>query len=418
MPEFEPSSAGSTFGLPVLILLAAFGLAACSTIPRKPAPPTLLAQVAPVGFSSTVRFLGYDRDSFLKHADETIGRLGAAAGGGPIRVLALSGGGAGGAFAAGALIGMTRRGERPQFHVVTGVSAGALIAPFAFLGPAWDDELKEAFDSYRPSRLLRPRGWLAFLFLPGYYRGEPLVDLVDHFVTDRLIQAVAEQAAQGRLLLVATTDLDKEESVIWDMGAIAARGGEPARRLFRDVLIASASIPGLFPPVLIHVEGGGNSYDEMHVDGGTTLSFFVAPEIAQQEKKHFPELERAQVFVLVNGQLSTYPETTRERPISVLARSFSAGLTHASRRSLELTAAFADRYQMDFRFTYVPVTYPFKGPLDFKFPSMHALFEFGAHCAEAGRLWTTLQQAMSEAQHAAATPSQLTDDCPVSNAGP
>jgi predicted acylesterase/phospholipase RssA len=313
---------------------------------------------------------------------------------------------------------MTRRGDRPQFHVVTGVSAGALIAPFAFLGPAWDDELKEAFDSYRPSQLLQPRGWLAFLFLPGYYRGEPLIDLVDHFVTDRLIQAVAEQAAQGRLLLVATTDLDKEESVIWDMGAIAARGGEPARQLFRDVLIASASIPGLFPPVLIHVEGAGNSYDEMHVDGGTTVSFFVTSEIAQQEKKHFHVLDRAQVFVLVNGQLSTYPQTTRERPISVLARSFSAGLTHTSRRTLELTAAFADRYEMDFRFTYVPVTYPFKGPLDFKFSSMHALFEFGARCAEAGRLWTTLQQAMGEAQHAATTMSQQTDDCPVSNARP
>lgn len=414
----RPSAGSLTARLTGLLLPAVFGLAACSAIPRRPAPPTLLAPVAPVGFPSTVRFLGYDRDSFLKNADKTISRLGAAAGGGPIRVLALSGGGAGGAFAAGALIGMSRRGDRPQFHVVTGVSAGALIAPFAFLGAEWDGELKEAFDSYRPSQLLRPRGWLAFLFLPGYYRGEPLLDLVDHFVTDRLIQAVAEQAAQGRLLLVATTDLDKEESVIWDMGAIAAQGGEAARELFRDVLIASASIPGLFPPVLIHVEGGGNSYDEMHVDGGTTLSFFVAPEIAQQEKKHFPVLDRAQVFVLVNGQLSTYPQTTRERPISVLARSFSAGLAHASRRTLELTAAYADRYEMDFRFTYVPVTYPYKGPLDFKFSSMHALFEYAARCAQAGRLWTTLQQAISEAQHTATTTSQQTDECPVSNAGP
>jgi hypothetical protein len=128
-----------TVRLPGLLLLAAVGLAACSTIPRKPAPPTLIAPVAPIGFPPTVRFLGYDRDFFLKHAEETVGRLGGAAGGGPIRALALSGGGAGGAFAAGALVGMTRRGDRRQFHVVTGVSAGALIAPFAFLGPAWDD---------------------------------------------------------------------------------------------------------------------------------------------------------------------------------------------------------------------------------------------------------------------------------------
>jgi hypothetical protein len=156
----------------------------------------------------------------------------------------------------------------------------------------------------------------------------------------------------------------------------------------------------------------------MHVDGGTTLSFFVTSEIAQLETKHFQVLDRAQVLVLLNGQLSTYPETTHQRPISVLARSFSAGLMHASRRTLELTAAFADRYQMDFRFTYIPVTYPFKGPLDFKFPTMHALFEYGARCAQSGQLWTTLQQAMDEAEQSATRISQLTDDCPVSNAGP
>jgi len=126
------------------------------------------------------------------------------------------------------------------------VSACALLAPFAFLGQAWDQDLIEAFDSERTAHLLHSRG-LVFLFRPGLYKREPLVDLVNHFVTDRLIKAVAEEAAKGRLLMVATTDLDKQESVIWDMGVIASHGGEAARVLFRDVLVASASIPGLFP---------------------------------------------------------------------------------------------------------------------------------------------------------------------------
>ena len=306
---------------------------------------------------------------------------------------------------------MSRRGDRPRFDVVTGVSTGALIAPFAFLGPSWDGELIEAFDSDRAEHLLQQRG-LSFLFRPGLYRSEPLVELVDHFVTDRLIKAVADQAAQGRLLLVATTDLDKEEAVIWDMGAIAAQGGPAARKLFRDVLVASASIPGLFAPVLIHVEAGGESYDEMHVDGGTTQSFFVASEIMQLESKHFQALENARVFVLVNGQLGVYPETTPETPVSVLVRSFSAGLMHASRKTLELTAALAERYDMEFLFTYIPLRYAFVGPLDFSHDAMHSLFNYGAHCAEEDQLWSTMEEAVERGQEVATAGPGHTEDCP------
>jgi patatin-like phospholipase len=367
--------------------------------------------VAPVGFPASVRFLGTDRDYLLSHADESMQRLRGATAGAPICVLALSGGGAGGAFGAGALIGMGRRGDRPRFDVVTGVSTGALMAPFAFLGPSWDGELIEAFDSDRAEHLLQQRG-LSFLFRPGLYRSEPLAELVDHFVTDRLIKAVADQAAQGRLLLVATTDLDKEEAVIWDMGAIAAQGGPAARKLFRDVLVASASIPGLFAPVLIHVEGGGESYDEMHVDGGTTQSFFVVSEIMQLESKHFQALEKARVFVLVNGQLGVYPETTPETPVSVLVRSFSAGLMHASRKTLELSAAFAERYHMEFLFTYIPVRHAFAGPLDFSHDTMHSLFNYGAHCAEADQLWSTMEDAVERGPEVARAGLRHTEDCP------
>jgi predicted acylesterase/phospholipase RssA len=401
----------------VLLFAALLGssvMVACATIPRRPAPTVLIAQVAPEGFPASVRFLFADRDSFVTHAKERLQRVRAAAGGGALNILALSGGGAGGAFGAGALVGLSLCGTRPEFQVVTGVSAGALIAPFAFLGPAWDGKLEEGFRGARTEHLLQTRG-LGFLSRPGYYKGEPLVELVDSFITDELVEAVAQQAAKGRLLMVATTDLDKEETVIWDMGAIAAQGGERARVLFRDVLVASASIPGVFPPVLIHVEGGGTQYDEMHVDGGTTVPFFLASEVAGMEPQEAEELEGGRVFVLVNGQLSTFPKTTPEKPLTVLSRSFSASLTGGSRRTLALNYTLAHLHGMQFHFSYIPMTYPYQGSLDFKPPAMQALFDYGMRCAEQGRLWTTIEQAIEEGKRTATTLPKQSDECPVAS---
>lgn len=393
------------------VLLGAV-LAGCAT-PRLPAPPKLIDQVSPPGFPPSVRFLSNNRAYLETHLKQAVKRLRAAAGGGPIRILALSGGGAGGAFGAGALYGLARIDKRPHFQVVTGVSAGAMLAPFAYLGPSWDGQLKDAFDSHRTEHLLRPRPWLGFLFHPGIYRRGPLVALVDHFVTARMMHAIAVQARKGRLLLVATTDLDKQESVIWNMGAIAEHGGAAARRLFVKVLVASASIPGVFPPVLIRVQGNGKTYDEMHVDGGTTLPFFVASNIADVLPLHVPELEGAKVYVIVNGHLSTYPKTTPMEPMAVLARSFSAALMHASRRALVLSAVFARHFHMHFRFTYLPMTYPYGGSLDFKFSNMHTLFNYGVRCAEAGQLWTTLNQALDEGQRAATQLPEMSYKCPA-----
>jgi len=335
-------------------------------------------------------------------------------------VLALSGGGAAGAFGAGALVGLTRRGERPEFQVVTGVSTGALIAPFAFLGPDWDAQLTEAFSGERTEHLLRLK-WLASLFRPGLYDSRPLAALVDHYVTLELVQAVAREASRGRLLEVATTDLDKEETVVWDMGAIAAQGGEPARQLFRDVLLASASVPGAFRPVLVHVEDASGTYDEMHVDGATTVPFVGAPESAFFSSLELAGLRRGKISVLVNGQLASAPRTTQFRTVSVLAKSFAAALRHMTRKELATTAGFAQLHGMDLQFTAVPVDYPEVSSLDFRPATMRSLFNYGAACAQQGRLWTTLDQAISRADKAVArwqhtgTPSQEQQmpECPL-----
>jgi len=150
------------------------------------------------------------------------------------------------ARSARALVGLARSDRRPQFSVVTGVSAGALLAPCAFLGPEWDGQLIDAYTSGRAEHLLQPRG-LGAIFGSSAYRGSPLKHLVDHYLSDALIQAVAHEAASGRLLLVATTNVDTGETVVWDLGAIAMNGGSSAKALFRDVLVASARVPGMFP---------------------------------------------------------------------------------------------------------------------------------------------------------------------------
>lgn len=181
-------------------------------------------------------------------------------------LLALSGGADDGAFGAGLLVGWSAQGTRPQFDLVTGISAGALIAPFAFLGRAYDDKLAGLFTSYSADQIYQAN------ILSGLFGGNaladsaPLASLIEHYVDPPLLRRIAEERAKGRFLLVGTTNLDAQRPVYWDMGKIAARGDRRALELFRKVLLASASIPGIFPPVLIEVEAGGQGYQEMHVE--------------------------------------------------------------------------------------------------------------------------------------------------------
>jgi predicted acylesterase/phospholipase RssA len=254
-----------------------------------------------------------------------------------------------------------------------------LIAPFAFLGPDWDNELVEVYTSGRAEHLLHSRG-LGALFGSSVYSGAPLKQLVDRYATDALIQAVAHEAATGRLLLVATTDVSTGEPVIWDLGSIAMNGGAGAKALFRDVLLASASVPGLFPPVVIRVQEQQALYEEVHVDGTIALPFYVPLAFASHG---------AAVYVIVDGQLSEQPAPLRLRARSILSRSVSAGLNHMLRTTLELTATDAQLEGADFQFAAIPVAYPHLDSFDFHTPTMRSLFQYGYECAQAGRLWSS-----------------------------
>lgn len=385
-----------TCALSVLLLVG------CATLPRRAAPPSLFSGATPVGFSSEVRFLSTDLTSVQIHAAVGLQRLRNSSKDGIVRVLALSGGGAGGAYGAGALVGLSRAHERPQYDLVTGVSAGALIAPFAFLGPEWDSQLTAAFTSGADERMSL-HGLLAVPF-GMRRRSVALSALVDRFVTSALIKAVANEASRGRVLWVATTDLDKEETVIWDLGAIAMRGGEPARRLFRDVLVASASVPGVFSPVLMHVQEAGVSYDEMHVDGNASTSLFIAPVAAYFALLDPQSLAGIRVYVLINGRIIDAPETTPFRLAPIVSRTLSVALKHMSRAQVVAVDQFAEKYQMSVQSTYLPFDYPQYSATDFRASTMQPLFAYGERCAQMGRLWTTIGETMANAESAVTPP--------------
>ena len=305
----------------------------------------------------------------------------------PISVLALSGGGADGAFGAGVLVGWTQSGTRPEFQVVTGVSTGALIAPFAFLGPDWDAKLEEAFTGPAASDLLSPRGFGALLFGPSIYRGRPLERLVGHYVDDALLKAVARENARGRKLLVATTDLDRQETVIWNLGEIAARGGPQARRLFRDVLVASASVPGVFPPKLIEVRDGAAVFQEMHADGGISAPFFSVPPSALFWTEPTGLFQRARLFVIVNGQLGPNPQTTRMNTVAVIGRSFDTVELSAVRDTLGETQAFCARNGIAFQAAALPSDLGPASPFDFSAKNRNRLFRLGERLGASGDAW-------------------------------
>ena len=329
----------------------------------------------------------------------------------PVTILALSGGGADGAFGAGALVGLAHAGVRPKFSIVTGVSAGAFLATYAFLGPEWDQQLIDAYTSGRPEHILQPRGF-GMIFDSSVYRGEPLEQLVEHYLSDALIQAVAREAASGRLLLVATTNVETGETVIWDLGSIAMNGGPNTRALFRDVLVASASVPGMFPPVIIRVPGPEGDYSEAHVDGTTTVPFLV-PSALLKAAREVADHSPPQVYVIVDGQLSEEPVSVKVRFRTMVSRSISAGMTHMTRTTLELTATTAQLEGASLRYSAIPTAYPNLAPFDFRTATMRSLYQYGYDCAHTGRLWVYSQGAVADQPHNDELASERRIGCPA-----
>lgn len=308
-------------------------------------------------------------------------------------LLALSGGGANGAYGGGLLYGWTEAGTRPVFDVVTGVSTGALAAPFAFLGSEWDEKLREAYTSGQSDNLISARSFAA-AFNPSLFSSRKLHDLVDSYVTPELLAAVAREHAGGRRLLVVTTNLDSQESVIWDMGVIASRGDDDARKLFKDVLVASASIPGVFPPVLLPgLTDQGEVVLEMHVDGGVNLPYLAVPEglMLWTAPGQQTGVGQGAMYVIVNGQTGRNTGTTPGRLSGILGRTYDSMSKASLRTHLAVTAGFARRNGLEMSFTAIPDNVK-ASALAFDQESMTALFELARGRARDGSAWLRLDE--------------------------
>lgn len=359
----------------------ALGLTACGTISRLPDGVLRLTDIQAVP-ASDPRIRASDSERLERLAGEMARQL---HGTEQTAILALSGGGANGAWGAGVLVGWSNSGERPAFGVVTGVSTGALTAPFAFLGPTWDGRLESAYTDGGTRGLLSWRSFAAF-FAPSLFSPADLRELVERHVTPELLAAIAVEHAGGRRLLVATTDLDAQETVIWDMGMVASLGGEQGLVLFRDVLIASASIPGIFPPVLIAgLDEQGRVVQTMHVDGGVNAPFLGVPE-GLLEWSPEPGTTRGPFYVLVNGQLDRAPGVTRGRLRDILERSYDSASKAMLRTQLIATSDFATRTGMPLYVAGIPPGLK-ASSLDFDQESMRTLFNEGRRAAREGEAW-------------------------------
>ena len=308
--------------------------------------------------------------------------------------LAISGGGANGAYGAGLLVGWSKTGTRPQFTMVTGISTGALTAPFAFLGSDYDDELEEVYTTMDSSSIFHRRKLWSIIGGDSLVDSAPLANVINKYVTDELIAAIAVEFSQGRALFVGTTNLDAGRPVIWNIGRIAHSGGPGAGDLIRSILRASASIPGVFPPVYIEVAAAdGTIYTEMHVDGGTSSQIFLYPSGADwgSMMELLNVKGRPEAYLIRNSRMLPEYDAVRPRLAAIASRSVDSLIRTQGIGDTYRIAALAKRDGIDAKITWIPVSAIHESSDEVFDPVyMRALFDYGYKRALAGDAWSDL----------------------------
>lgn len=379
----------------LLALLFVATLAACgSNVPRLDDAP-VNSYATPVGYKG-IRYWG---DAELKKLNEAsaarLEQLRAAHKADPTipleraYYLAISGGGGDGAFGAGILNGWSKTGTRPKFEIVTGISTGALSAPYAFLGPQYDGKLKEIYTTINDSDIMKKTGPLGAVFGSSLTDNSPLKALVAKYVTPDLIDKIAAEYPKGRRLLIGTTNLDAQRPVVWDVTAIAASGNPDRVQLFRDVLVASAAIPGVFPPQLIKVQADGKLYEELHVDGGTTTQAFLlsAQNSLKEVDKALNFPRKRSLYVIINGSFAPQPEKTETKTLAIAARSISTLIKNQSIGDVYKMYAQSLRDGVDFNLVSIPNDFTAKGKSEFDQVYMGKLYDRGYQMGQAASSW-------------------------------
>ncbi|HWP01762.1 MAG TPA: patatin-like phospholipase family protein [Methylococcus sp.] len=393
------TSGRTRFAILGIVSLALFLLQGCAAPPRRDAVPAALQTRAEIPGLPGIRYIPVIPEDVKAMAQEGMAAFlrerayleshGLHGPLPPAVYLAISGGGDNGAFGAGLLNGWTVSGTRPTFKLVTGVSTGALIAPFAFLGPAYDGKLREVYTQVSPRDILEMRSLLAAIFGDALADNKPLWRLLEKHVDQRMLDAIAAEYAKGRLLLVATTNLDSRLPVVWNLTKIAASGHPRALELFRTLMIASAAIPGAFPPVLIDVVADGRSYQEMHVDGGATAQLFVYPpslHVKQLLREHHVQRER-KLYIIRNARLDPEWAQVERRTLPIAQRAISSLIQSQGVGDLYRIYLTAQQDQMDYNLAYIPKSFQAPHREDFDTTYMRALFDLGYRLAQKGYPW-------------------------------
>ncbi|MEM1130743.1 MAG: patatin-like phospholipase family protein [Pseudomonadota bacterium] len=356
------------------------------------APPAdAYESFAPVGVPADVRVFGdvadIDTSAIVTELRSTLAGRRKATG---LQILALSGGGADGAYGAGVLNGWTQEGSRPEFDLVTGISTGAIIAPFAFLGPAYDEALQRFYTTTNTQRIARGRVIPALLGGGSLARTGPLEAAIARELSDDVLRQVAAEHAKGRRLFVGTTNFDAERPVVWDLGYIAAQGTPEAYALARRVVLASASIPVVFNPVPITVTNGAVTREELHVDGALTQQIFTYP-IGFDMRRMVSQLGLSDqdntVWIIYNNRVEPLYAAQNTRLIGMAERTLDALLRSQGLGDLGLIISLANRDGFDANGIAVPPDFDEPQKESFDPVYMRKLYARGFQDGASGTGW-------------------------------
>ncbi len=396
------TSARSAVQLSVLVTLLAL-VAACAHVPKRSPLPAEHADDAGVLGIPRARMWGdapppWEHDWFKRSKAELQERYSGVYGR-PHTYLAISGGGANGAFVAGILTGWTAAGDRPEFTTVTGISAGALVAPFAFLGSEYDEVLKSVSSELKADDVYKRRGVIRALRTDSMATTEPLQALIAKYVDEDVMEKIAAAHRDGRSLNIGTANLDSMRPVIWRIGPIANSGHPGALALIRKILLASASVPAAFPPVLIPVDVDGTTYDELHVDGGAASQVFFYP-VGVDYDEVLAKLAvpgRPKVYIIRNSRLDPIYEEVENKLFPIAGRSLE---------SLIRTQGIGDLYRiylqtcrdgLEFHLASIPSDFTAKSDGEFDRAYMQALFDLAYERSKAGYRWEKMPPELQQA---------------------
>ncbi len=371
--------------------LVLLGLVGCGSIPRHPVPLNEISKAEIPGMPGVRSFYGDRQEGFYQDLvqsvrDEPPGLYPKNPDGTkPYTALILSGGGQNGAFGAGFLEGWTKAGTRPTFKIVTGVSAGALIAPYAFLGPDYDDDLKAIFTSIDKKDIVTTR-----LGRDALGNTKPLDELIAQHLNETVLKKIAAEHARGRRLYIATTQMDAQRLMVWNMGAIARSGDPKALEIFRKVMLASASIPVFMPPVMFQVEVNGKRYDEMHSDGGVIANlFFITPTIDTARAREELGIKRggARLYIIRNGKSEPVAEDMRRSLKDIVPRTIETLTKSQTAGAIAIMYYFAQVHGTNFNYVEIPDSYEKKEKGMFNTVEMNRLYDLGLKVGASPNPW-------------------------------